>query len=85
MERDSSYGLAWNNLGAIYGARGDLEQAREAYLKALENQTAPEIYANLANIFIALENVAEARAIVAKGLANNPGNRLLAGLERQLK
>ncbi|MCL2688820.1 MAG: tetratricopeptide repeat protein [Chitinispirillia bacterium] len=84
IERDPSYSLAWNNLGAIYGARGDLEEAVNAYTKALENQTAPETYANLANVLIALEKHEEARNIVKKGLEHNPRNSHLVRLQRQL-
>ncbi|MDR0305289.1 MAG: tetratricopeptide repeat protein [Chitinispirillales bacterium] len=84
LERDPSYSLAWNNLGAIYGARGELEQARDAYMKALENSGSPETYANLVNIFIALEDAAQARAFVKKGLTDNPGSRTLVRLEKQV-
>ncbi|MCL2218734.1 MAG: tetratricopeptide repeat protein [Chitinispirillia bacterium] len=82
---DPAFSLAWNNLGAIYGARGDLEEAEAAYLKALENQTAPETFANLANIYIALEDFAKAGDILAKGLAVNPNSALLKRMEQRVK
>ncbi|MDR2579291.1 MAG: tetratricopeptide repeat protein [Chitinispirillales bacterium] len=85
LDQDSTYSLAWNNLGAIYGARGELELAETAYLRAISIQPSPEAYANLANIYIAIEEYAKARDIVARGLAGNPGNRLLSGLEREIR
>jgi len=84
IERAPSYSLAWNNLGAIYGGRGDLDEAVNAYTKALENQTAPETYANLANVLIALEKHEDARNIIKKGLEHNPNNRHLVRIQRQL-
>jgi len=85
LDQDAEYGLAWNNLGAIYGARGELDQAETAYLKALAAQQAPETYANLANIYIAQNENAKAAEIVAKGLEKNPNSAALKQLERKVK
>jgi len=85
LDQDTAYGLAWNNLGAIYGARGELDQAESAYLKALAAQQAPETYANLANIYIAQNENAKAAEIVAKGLEKNPNSAALKQLERKVK
>ena len=85
LEQDPSYSVAWNNLGAIYGARGELDQAESAYLKALESQPAPETYANLANIYIALEQYDKAGATVAKGLAQTPNSAVLKRLDQKIK
>jgi tetratricopeptide (TPR) repeat protein len=82
---DSTFSLAWNNLGAIYGARGQLDQAIEAYGRALENQTAPETFANLANIHMALEEFDKAQEVITRGLTSNPGNALLRRMERQVR
>ncbi|MCL2182285.1 MAG: tetratricopeptide repeat protein [Chitinispirillia bacterium] len=82
---DPGFGLAWNNLGAIYGARGDLEDAVTAYLKALESQTAPETYANLANVYLAMEDNAKARDIIAKGLSSHPNNAILKRMDQRAK
>jgi tetratricopeptide (TPR) repeat protein len=85
LEQDSTYSLAWNNLGAIYGARGELELAEAAYLRAISIQPTPEAYANLANIYIAIEEYAKARDTVARGLTDNPGNQLLSRMEREIR
>jgi len=85
LEHNPAFSLAWNNLGAIYGARGELEEAESAYLKALENQNAPETYANLANIYIALEDFDKARDIVAKGLAANPSSAMLKRMDQRVR
>jgi tetratricopeptide (TPR) repeat protein len=85
LENDSTFGLAWNNLGAIYGARGDLDEAVNAYLKALENQSAPETFANLANVYIALEEFAKAGDIIARGLTSNPNNAMLKRMDQRVR
>ncbi|MDR2592442.1 MAG: tetratricopeptide repeat protein [Chitinispirillales bacterium] len=85
LEQDPAFSYAWNNLGAIYGARGDLDQAETAYLKALDAQPSPETYANLANIYIAKNDNAKAAEIVAKGLEKNPNSAALKQLERKVK
>jgi len=85
LDQDTAFGLAWNNLGAIYGARGDLDQAEAAYLKALSAQSAPETYANLANVYIAKNDNARAAEIVAEGLEKNPNSAALKQLERKVK
>ncbi|MFP4012695.1 MAG: tetratricopeptide repeat protein [Chitinispirillaceae bacterium] len=82
---DASHPQAWNNLGAIYGARGDLDDAVSAYLNALENKhDAPETYANLVNIYIALEKPAEAAKWVNEGLGKHPGSGLLKQMKGRI-
>jgi tetratricopeptide (TPR) repeat protein len=85
LEQDPAYSYAWNNLGALYGARGDLNDAEAAYLKALAARPAPETYVNLANIYIAQNDNAKAGDIVAKGLEKNPNSAALKQLERKVK
>ncbi|MFW6221627.1 MAG: tetratricopeptide repeat protein [Fibrobacterota bacterium] len=86
LKSDSTYVRAWNNLGAIYGARGELERAEEAYLKAIERKyDLVEAYANLVNIYIAMEEFKKARILIFKGKAHNPESQLLEEIELQLK
>jgi len=85
LEQDPAFSYAWNNLGAIYGARGDLDKAETAYLKALDAQPSPEAYANLANIYIAKNDNAKAAEVVAKGLEKNPNSAALKQLDRKVK
>jgi len=85
IELDPAFSQAWNNLGAIYGARGDLDQAETAYLKAIDAQPAPETYANLANVYIAKNENAKAAEIVAKGLEKNPNSTVLKRLEQKVR
>jgi len=85
LEQDPAYGVAWNNLGAIYGARGELDQAEAAYVKAIESQPTPETYANLANVYIALEQLDKARAAVTKGLAQTPNSAVLKRLDQKIR
>jgi tetratricopeptide (TPR) repeat protein len=85
LEQEPAHSYAWNNLGALYGARGELAQAEAAYLKALKAQPTPEAYANLANIYIAQNDNAKAGDIVAKGLEKNPNSAALKQLERKIR
>jgi len=85
LEQDPTYGEAWNNLGAIHGARGELEQAESAYIKSIEIDPAPNTFANLINIYLAMEDYDKAQSTLTKGLAQNPGNKALAQLERKIK
>ena len=85
LERDPAHSHAWNNLGAIYGARGELDQAVEAYTKSIEIAPAPETYANLANVYIALQDFAKARDIIAQGLKHSPRHQILSRMEREIR
>lgn len=85
VKHNPSHSQAWNNLGAIYGARGDLEDAVSAYLKAIENKhDVPETYANLVNIYMALEKSAEAEKWVNEGLGKHPGSQLLKQMKGRI-
>jgi tetratricopeptide (TPR) repeat protein len=85
IARDSSHHRSWNNLGALYAAEGELEQAEKAYLAALRRRhDLPEAYANLVTLYIAMEKPAEARRWLLKGKGHNPDSGLWEELERQI-
>ncbi|MBD3322600.1 MAG: tetratricopeptide repeat protein [Chitinivibrionales bacterium] len=82
VQADSAHTRAWNNLGAIYAAQGELDKAEKCYLSALDNNhDLPEAYANLANIYLALDKVSDAKRWVFKGLHYHPENELLRQME----
>jgi tetratricopeptide (TPR) repeat protein len=86
LDRNPSYYHGWNNLGAIYSARGELAQAEQCYLKSIEKQhDIPEAYANLVNIYIAMGNFKEAQRWIVKGRGHNPDSDLLKDLETKVK
>jgi tetratricopeptide (TPR) repeat protein len=86
VEANSGYFRAWNNLGAIYSARGELEKAAECYEKAVEREHSfIEAYANLVAVYIGMEDFRRARKWLTKAEMHNPENELLAAVEKQLE
>jgi superkiller protein 3 len=86
LEKNPAYYLAWNNLGAIYSGRGELDTAVECYLKSIEKRhDIPEAYANLVNIYIEMKNIKEAQRWILKGRGHNPDSELLKELEVKVK
>jgi|WetSurMetagenome_2_1015567.scaffolds.fasta_scaffold00046_54 tetratricopeptide (TPR) repeat protein len=86
LEKNPAYYRAWNNLGAIYSARGELDRAIECYQKSIEKQhDLPEAYANLVNIYIETKNVKEAQRWIIKGLGHNPDSDILKELDVKVK
>jgi tetratricopeptide (TPR) repeat protein len=86
LDKNPAYYLAWNNLGAIYSGRGELQQAVDCYLKSIEKQhDIPEAYANLVNVYIAMENFKEAQRWIVKGRGHNPDSDILKELEIKVK
>lgn len=86
LEKNPTYYRAWNNLGAIYSGRGDLDKAVEYYLKSVEKQhDIPEAYANLVNIYIQMNNIKEAQRWIIKGLGHNPDSDMLKQLDAKVK
>ncbi|MBN1758140.1 MAG: tetratricopeptide repeat protein [Chitinispirillaceae bacterium] len=86
LRKDAAYSLAWNNLGAIYGRRGDIDNAENAYFKAIEKRhDVPETYANLINLYIELEEFSKARKWTIKGVGHNPESEVLAGMREKIE
>ncbi|HUI91891.1 MAG TPA: tetratricopeptide repeat protein [Chitinivibrionales bacterium] len=86
LDKNPAYYHAWNNLGAIYSGRGELQQAVDCYLKSIEKQhDIPEAYANLVNVYVAMENFKEAQRWIVKGRGHNPDSQILKDLEVKVK
>ncbi len=85
VEKDGRYYRAWNNLGAIYGARGDIEEAIDCYKNAVSRRAdIADGYANLVNIYIALEDLKKAEKWLVKGKRHNPDSDVLLHVEQML-
>jgi tetratricopeptide (TPR) repeat protein len=85
VEKDPLYNQAWNNLGALYGKRGDIDKAEQAYQKAIEKKhDIPETYANLVNLYIQLEEFVKARQWLIKGTGHNPESDVLKHLKEKI-
>ena len=86
VKKDPAYCLAWNNLGAIYGKRGKIDRAENAYFKAIEKRhDVPETYANLISLYIELEEFSKARKWIIKGIGHNPESEILNGMREKLQ
>jgi tetratricopeptide (TPR) repeat protein len=86
LEKKGSYYRAWNNLGTIYSARGELKDALDCFLRSIEKQhDIPEAYANLVNIYVAMDSLGAAQRWIFKGLAHNPDSEMLKQLDAQVK
>jgi tetratricopeptide (TPR) repeat protein len=86
LEKKSSFYRAWNNLGAIYSARGELSEALNCFMKSVEKQhDMPEAYANIVNIYIAMDSTGAAQRWVIKGIGHNPDSQILKDLDAQVK
>jgi tetratricopeptide (TPR) repeat protein len=85
LAQDSLYSMAWNNLGTIYGKRGEIGKAETAYLKAVgQRHTIPETYVNLVNLYIELEKFATARQWLIRGEGYNPESGLFKDLKKKI-
>ncbi|MBN2035128.1 MAG: tetratricopeptide repeat protein [Chitinispirillaceae bacterium] len=85
VAKNPHYNLAWNNLGAIYGKRGEIEKCEHAYQKAVEKKhDIPETYANLVNLYIELEEFTKARQWLIKGQGHNPESEVLKDLRQKI-
>lgn len=85
VEKDGRFYRAWNNLGAIYGVRGEIDEAIDCYKNAVSRRAdIADGYANLVNIYIALEDFRKAERWLAKGKKRNPDSEVLKQMEQAL-
>ncbi|MBN1982324.1 MAG: tetratricopeptide repeat protein [Chitinivibrionales bacterium] len=86
VAKDRNYWRAWNNLGTIYGAMGNVDKAIEYYKKSAgDNSDVVDGFANLVNVYIALEKYRDAEKWLKRGKKKYPTSELLLTMERQLK
>lgn len=86
LEDDGRYYRAWNNLGAIYGAEGELDKAIDCYKNAVSRRAdIIDGYANLVNIYLAIEDYVNAERWLKKGYKLEPENQILKQLEAALR
>lgn len=85
LEDDKRYYRAWNNLGAIYGSRGDIDKAIDAYENSVSRRAdIIDGYINLVNLYLAIEDYGLAKRWCKKGLKQSPDNRQLLTIKKQL-
>lgn len=85
VAKKPDHSQSWNNLGALYGVRGDIDNAEQSYWKAIEkHHDIPETYINLINLYIELEEFSKARQWIIKGMGHNPDNEQLPLLREKI-
>lgn len=72
IQINSHYGMAWNNLGAVYQRQGNAEKAIESYRLAIKFSGDSLAYENLAGILLLISKPREAQEILQLGLQFHP-------------
>lgn len=85
LELDNSYHRAWNNLGIIYGERGDIDDAVACYKSSIARRSdIADGYINLVYLYIAIEEYGQAKKWLKRGLKQHTDNKQLRQFERDL-
>jgi len=83
---DRRYHRAWNNLGAIFGSKGEIKSAVSAYKNAVRGRSElADGYVNLVNIFSATNDARNARKWLRRGLRVAPDNEYLQLFKEQVQ
>ena len=86
LEIEKNYYRAWNNLGVIYGSQGEIEKAIAAYKNAVSRRAdIADGYANLVNIYLAIDDRKNARRWLRRGLRVAPNDENLLFFKKQLE
>ncbi|MCL2844341.1 MAG: tetratricopeptide repeat protein [Chitinivibrionia bacterium] len=86
LAKDRRFHRAWNNLGAIFGSRGEIERAISAYKNATGRRSdTADGYVNLVNIYSATGDTRNARRWLRRGLRRAPQNEYLLIFQQQLQ
>ncbi|MGD9201708.1 MAG: tetratricopeptide repeat protein, partial [Chitinispirillia bacterium] len=86
LKKNEKHYRAWNNLGAIYGERAELQKAIHCYKNAIsEKKDSPDGYANLVIIYLALNDIKLAEKWLRKGMHRAPGSDVLRQMKTQLQ
>jgi len=84
LATDRRYCRAWNNLGAIFGSKGEIKRAISAYKNAVRRRcNLADGYVNLVNIFSATNDARNARKWLRRGLRIAPDNEYLLLFKQQ--
>ncbi|MCL1947325.1 MAG: tetratricopeptide repeat protein [Chitinivibrionia bacterium] len=82
---DKNFYRAWNNMGTIYGEKGEIEKAISAYENAVGRRAdIVDGYVNLVNIYSAINDVNNAKKWLKKGLKIAPKDENLLFFKKQL-
>lgn len=86
LEVEKNYYRAWNNLGAIYGERGEIEEAVLAYENAVSRRAdIVDGYVNLVNLYSAIDDKSNAKKWLRRGLRIAPDDENLLFFKKQLE
>lgn len=85
LEIDKNYYRAWNNLGAIHGERGEIEEAVQMYENAVSRRAdIIDGYVNLVNLYSAIDDTKNAKKWLHRGLKIAPDDENLLFFKKQL-
>lgn len=81
IEINSRYGMAWNNLGAVFQREGNTEKAIECYEHAVQLSGDALGFENLAGVLLMLGRDTEAKKWLKQGIQLHPSSE---GLRQML-
>lgn len=85
LELDDRYHRAWNNLGIIYGERGDIDMAVKCYKSSIAKRSdIADGFINLVYLYIAIEEYSQAEKWLKKGLKKHSDNKQLKQFQKDL-
>lgn len=84
-ELNHAWDVGWNNLGAAYEKRNDLDQALRCYSKAMSLGNYALAYENYVYLLFKMGRGQEAQEILPKYLTKFPYNRRLLNLEKVIQ
>ncbi len=80
--KDPNHYRAWNNLGTIHSSRNNFEKAIECHKTAIAcKEDVIDGYANLVIIYIAMEDLEQAKEWLNKGKEQDPESEILMQVE----
>jgi tetratricopeptide (TPR) repeat protein len=86
LKIDDKHYRTWNNLGALYGALGEIDKAIESYENAVSRRAdIVDGYLNLVNVYLAIDDLNNAKKWCEKGLKKDSGNSQLQGFMKEIE
>lgn len=86
LQQKSNDAVMWNAVGNVQRDAGKAQDAIASYKKAIEVDKKYIIaYSNLINLYLLQSNQSEAKKILDQGLDNNPNNKDLLAIRKNIK
>lgn len=86
LQQKSNDAVMWNAVGNVQRDAGKTQDAIASYKKAIEVDKKYIIaYSNLINLYLLQSNQSEAKKVLDQGLDNNPDNKDLLAIRKNIK